>query len=61
MCRALEAHRLVRRRKHCLEDRLLLMLIYRREYRTYVHIAQTHGLSEAAVCRTVHAVETALL
>ncbi len=35
--------------------------MYWREYRTFVHIAQTYGLSESAVCRTVHAVETALL
>ena len=50
-----------RRAKHCLQDRLLMTLMYWREYRTYAHIAQTYGLSEAAVCRTVHAVENALL
>ena len=63
MCTALNAHLPVRGRKpkHCLEDRLLLTLMYWREYRTYVHIAQTYSLSESAVCRTVHAIETALL
>ncbi len=47
--------------KLCREDRLLMTLMYWREYRTYVHIAQTYGLSESAVCRTVRAVEDALL
>jgi len=46
--------------KLCREDRLLMTLMYWREYRTYVHIAQTYGLSESAVCRTVRAVEDAL-
>ena len=63
MCQALETHLSVHARqpKLCREDRLLLTLMYWREYRTYVHIAQTYGLSESAVCRTVHAIETALL
>ena len=45
----------------CREDRLLMTLMYWREYRTYAHIAQTYGLSESAVCRTIHAIENALL
>jgi hypothetical protein len=63
MCQALETHlsRRGRTPKLCREDRLLLMLMYWREYRTFVHIGQTYGLSESAVCRTVHTVETALL
>lgn len=63
MCQALETHLSVRGRKpkHSLEDRLLLTLMYWREYRTFVHIGQTYGLSESAVCRTVQAVEAALL
>ena len=47
--------------KHCREDRLLMTLMYWREYRTYAHIAQTYSFSESAVCRTIHAVEDALL
>ena len=47
--------------KHRREDRLLMTLMYWREYRTYVHIAQTYGLSESAVCRTVRAVEDVLV
>jgi len=63
MCQALQTHLSMRGRKPklCSEDRLLLTLMYWREYRTYVHIAQTYGLSESAVCRTVHAIEGALL
>ena len=63
MCQSLETHLSGRGRKpkHSLEDRLLLTLMYWREYRTFVHIGQTYGLSESAVCRTVHAVEGALL
>jgi len=69
MCQALQTHLSMRGRKPKLcsedrlrsEDRLLLTLMYWREYRTYVHIAQAYGLSESAVCRTVHAIETALL
>ncbi len=63
MCAALEKQLPVRGRKpkRCRQDQLLLTLMYWREYRTFVHIGQTYGLSESAVCRTVHAVEAALL
>jgi hypothetical protein len=30
----------------CVEDQLLMMLGYWREYRTYFHIGQAYGLSE---------------
>jgi hypothetical protein len=42
-------------------DRLLLTLEYMREYRTYFHIAEAHGISESACCRTVHWVEKTLI
>lgn len=45
----------------CLEDRLLMVLMYWREYRTYEHIGQTYGVSEATVCRTVKQFETILI
>ncbi len=63
MCEALGKHLPTggRRAKHCLQDRLLITLMYWREYRTQAHIGQTYGLSESAVCRTIAAVETALL
>src|SRR6478735_2970118 len=38
----------------CIEDQLLMMLEYWREYRTYFHIAQTHGISESAAYRICH-------
>jgi len=63
MCDALERHLPSggRAPKLCREDRLLLTLMYWREYRTFAHIAQTYGVHESAVCRTVHAVEAALM
>jgi hypothetical protein len=41
-------------------DQLLLSLMYWREYRTEFHIAQSYGVSEATVCRTIHKVEDIL-
>jgi hypothetical protein len=41
-------------------DQLLMTLMYWREYRTEFHIAQSYGVSEATVCRTIHKVENAL-
>ena len=41
-------------------DQLLLTLMYWREYRTEFHIAQSYGISEATVCRTIRKVENAL-
>ncbi len=62
MCDALQRHlpAFGRPPKLCREDRLLMTLMYWREYRTQFHIAQTYGLSEAAVSRTIRAVEDAL-
>lgn len=42
-------------------DQLLMTLMYWREYRTEFHIAQSYGLSEATVCRTIQKVENALV
>jgi len=42
-------------------DQLLMALMYWREYRTEFHIAQSYGVSEATVCRTIHKVEDALM
>lgn len=41
-------------------DQLLMTLMYWREYRTEFHIAQSYGVSEATVCRTIQKVEDAL-
>ena len=42
-------------------DQLLLTLLYWREYRTEFHLAQSDGISEATVCRTIQKVENALV
>ena len=47
--------------KLTVEDQLLLVLEYWREYRTQFHIATTWGLSESAVCRLIQRVERLLM
>ncbi len=42
-------------------DQLLLTLMYWREDRTEFHIAQSYGVSEATVCRTIRKVEDILV
>ena len=42
-------------------DQLLLTRMYWREYRTEFHIAQSYGISEATVCRTIKKVEDVLV
>jgi len=42
-------------------DQLLMTLMYWREYRTELHIAQSYGISEVTVCRTIRKVENALV
>jgi len=42
-------------------DQLLMTLMYWREYRTEFHIAQSYGISEATVCRTIRKVENTLV
>lgn len=50
------------RRSHLItEDKLLMTLMYLREYRTMFHIGVAYGLSESNVCRTIKFVEQALL
>ncbi len=44
----------------CMEDQLLMTLMYWREYRTQFHIGIDYGVSEALVCRTVQKVENIL-
>jgi hypothetical protein len=45
----------------CLEDRLLMVLMYWREYRTQDHIGETYGLSGTTVGRTVRRFEDTLI
>jgi hypothetical protein len=42
-------------------DQLLMTLMYWREYRTEFHIAQSYGVSEATICRTLRKVEDVLV
>lgn len=43
------------------ENKVLMTLMYLREYRTMFHIGVTYGLSESNVCRTIKFVEQALI
>ena len=63
MCDALQEHLPSGGREPilCLQDRLLMTLMYLREYRTQLHIGHTYGVSESTVSRTVRAVEDALM
>ena len=47
--------------KLILEDKLLVMLMYYREYRTYEHIGISYGISESRVCEIVRAMERILI
>ena len=42
-------------------DQLLVTLMYWRECRTQFHIAETYGISESIVCRTINRIETILM
>jgi hypothetical protein len=42
-------------------NRLMLTLMYWREYRTEFHIGLTYGVSESTVCRTIQKIENALI
>lgn len=47
--------------KLCLANQVLLTLMYWREYRTMFHIAQTYGVSEPTVHRTIGKIKRALM
>ena len=50
-----------RRPKLIIEDQILMVIQYWREYRTYYHIGLDFGLSESAVCRIVFKIENILI
>lgn len=52
---------LVQTRYRRKRDRLLMTLMYWREYRIYEHIGETYGVSESTVCCTVKSVENVLI
>lgn len=50
-----------RKPKLGLEDRLLMALEYRREYRTYFHVSQSYGVSESTCYETIKWIENTLI
>ena len=50
-----------RKPKLTLEDQILIMLQYLREYRTYFHIGKEWKMSESNICRIVHKIENILI
>ena len=44
-----------------MEDKLLVMLMYYREYRTQEHIGITYGISESRVCEIIQDMENILI
>lgn len=46
---------------HCVEDQLLMMLMYNREYRTYLHIATDYGISESQCWRIIDDLQNILI
>lgn len=61
-----EAHRIKktkggRKNKLCIEDMILMMLEYYREYRTYFHISIDYGISESNTWQTIKWVESVLI
>lgn len=46
--------------KLCIEDQILMMLMYYREYRTQFHIGETYGLHEANVGKGIRRIEKIL-
>ena len=45
----------------CLEDRLLMVLMYWREYRSQEHIGETYGVHKSTVSRTIREFEAILI
>jgi hypothetical protein len=61
-----EAHRVKkarggRKNKLSVEEMVLMTLEYLREYRTYFHIGESHGISESYAYKIIKWVESVLL
>ena len=54
------AHR-GKRPKLCIEDQILMMLMYSREYRTFFHISTSYGISESQCWRIINDIEDILI
>jgi len=50
-----------RANKLSIEDRVLMTLEYLREYRTYLHISQSYGMSESVCFKTIRFIENTLM
>ena len=50
-----------RKNKLSIEDRLLMSLVYIREYRTYFHVSQSYGLSESTAYDIIKWIEDTLI
>ncbi len=69
MCFIIKAVKELRRRhahrgkkpKLCIEDHLLMMLMYNREYRTFFHISRSYGISESQCWRIINDIEDILI
>ena len=47
--------------KLSIEDRILMTLEYLREYRTYIHIAASYGVSESSAFQAIRYIENTLI
>jgi hypothetical protein len=47
--------------KLCIEDQVLMMLMYNREYRSYLHISADYGISESQCWRIIDDVQNILI
>ena len=50
-----------KRPKLCIEDQILMMLMYNREYRTFFHISTSYGISESQCWRIINDLEDMLI
>jgi len=50
-----------KKNKLCIEDMILMMLEYYREYRTYFHISVDYGISESNTWQTIKWIEGVLI
>jgi hypothetical protein len=50
-----------RKNKLSIEDQLMMVLEYIREYRTYFHVSQSYGVSESSAYKTIRWIEDTLI
>ncbi len=47
--------------KLCIEDLLLMTLMFLRDYRTMFHVSGDYGIRQASVCRMIQSIESMLV